>query len=84
MKPIRILSPNFVLQAEIDRYSSYQRTNRWHSPGEFELHVNRHMQGADLLRKGNYIVTMEPETEQTSIERDEDLSSGMLANLEVT
>lgn len=64
MKPIRILTPNIDLLAEIDNYSSMFFTRRFHSIGEIELRINRHILkeieekavSPNLLVKGNLIL----------------------------
>lgn len=56
MKPIRIIDRHFKLLGEIDSYSSLQFNRRWHTYGDFELHVNRYVQGAEHLQKGNIII----------------------------
>lgn len=55
MRPIRVLTPNFELLGEIDTYQSLIFTMRWHSTGEFQLVINRHMAYTDTLQKGNLI-----------------------------
>lgn len=55
MRPIRVLTPQFELLGEIDTYQSLIFTQRWHSVGEFQLVINRHMKYADTLQKGNLI-----------------------------
>jgi hypothetical protein len=56
MKPIRILSPQLDLLAEIDNYESLLFTRRWHEVGEFELRINRHKKHTELLQRGNLIM----------------------------
>lgn len=56
MKPIRILTPQLDILAEIDNYESLQFIRRWHRPGEFEIHINRYKKKADKLQKGNLIL----------------------------
>lgn len=56
MKPIRIFQPDLTLLTEIDNYTSLVFTRRWHSPGEFELRINRHMKDANLLQKNNIVM----------------------------
>lgn len=52
MKPIRIIDTNFRLLGEISRYSSLIITRKWGGVGVLEMRVNRHMAGAEHLRKG--------------------------------
>lgn len=56
MLPIRIINRNFDLIDEIDRYESFMITRSWHGIGDFELRINRYMQGADELLKGRIII----------------------------
>jgi hypothetical protein len=56
MKPIRILTPQLDLLAEIDNYESLLFTRRWHEVGEFELRINRHKRHTELLQRGNLIM----------------------------
>lgn len=56
MNPIRILSPDLSILGEIDDYESLSFTRRWHRPGEFELHINRHKQNIDSLQKDNLVI----------------------------
>jgi hypothetical protein len=56
MKPIRILTPQLDLLAEIDNYESLLFTRRWHEVGEFELRINRHKRHTELLQRGNLIL----------------------------
>ena len=56
MMPVRILSPTLELLGQIDDYESLQFVRRWHRPGEFELHINRHKQNTDVLQKGNLVL----------------------------
>jgi len=56
MKPIRVLTPQLQIQAEIDNYESLIFTRRWHKPGEFEIRVNRHKKDVNKLTKGNLIM----------------------------
>lgn len=53
--PLRIITRDFELVGEIDRYSSLQITRSWHGIGSLELHVNRYMNGADALQRGNIV-----------------------------
>lgn len=56
MKPIRILTPQLDLLAEIDNHESLLFTRRWHEVGEFELRINRHKKHTELLQRGNLIM----------------------------
>jgi Siphovirus ReqiPepy6 Gp37-like protein len=56
MKPVRIITPDFQLLAEIDNYESLLFTRRWHEVGEFELRINRHKRHTELLQRGNLIM----------------------------
>lgn len=56
MMPIRVLSQELVVLAEIDDYESMQFTRRWHKPGEFELHINVHKNNTDQLQKNNLVM----------------------------
>ncbi|MGM7683745.1 siphovirus ReqiPepy6 Gp37-like family protein [Cytobacillus sp. Hm23] len=56
IKPIRILTSDMQLLAEIDDFESLIFTRRFHNIGEFELHINRHKQHTDKLIKGNLIL----------------------------
>ncbi|MED4783432.1 siphovirus ReqiPepy6 Gp37-like family protein [Brevibacillus choshinensis] len=56
MNPIRILSPDLTILGEIDDYESLSFTRRWHRPGEFEIHINRHKRNVDTLQKGNLVI----------------------------
>ena len=56
MKPIRIFSPQLEFLTEIDNYESLIFTRRWHKPGEFTMHINRHKQGTEYLQKGNIVM----------------------------
>lgn len=56
MIPVRILDDNLNLLTEIDDYESFQFIRRWHSIGEFELHINRNKQNTRYLQKNNFIL----------------------------
>jgi hypothetical protein len=56
LKPIRILSPDLSILGEIDDYESLIFTRRWHRPGEFEIHINRHKRNVDTLQKDNLVI----------------------------
>ena len=55
-KPIRILSLNMDILAEIDNYESMFFNRSWHGIGAIELRINRHMKYADTLLKNNLIL----------------------------
>lgn len=52
MMPLRIMTRNFQLLDEVDRYSSLQITRKWHGIGEIDLVINRYLKGADKLNRG--------------------------------
>ncbi|WP_420768768.1 siphovirus ReqiPepy6 Gp37-like family protein [Parageobacillus thermoglucosidasius] len=56
MKPIRILTPQLDLLAEIDNHESLLFTRRWHEVGEFELRINRYKRHTELLQRSNLIM----------------------------
>jgi Siphovirus ReqiPepy6 Gp37-like protein len=56
MKPIRIITPEFQLLAEIDNYSSMFFTRKWYSVGDLELRINRYLKHTEHLVKGNLII----------------------------
>ncbi|RNB90147.1 hypothetical protein EDM59_01490 [Brevibacillus nitrificans] len=56
MNPIRILSPDLTILGEIDDYESLMFIRRWHRPGEFEIHINRHKRNVDSLQKDNLVI----------------------------
>lgn len=53
--PLRIITRNFELVDEIDRYTSLQITRSWHGIGSLELRINRYMKGAESLQRGNIV-----------------------------
>src|SRR5690606_5701603 len=53
--PIRIMTRQFELLNEIDRYSSLQITRSWHGIGSIELRINRYIRGANDLQRGRII-----------------------------
>ncbi|WP_244294839.1 siphovirus ReqiPepy6 Gp37-like family protein [Lysinibacillus fusiformis] len=53
--PLRIIDDEFNLLGEVDRYSSAQIGISWSGIGELELQINRYLQHADKLVKGNII-----------------------------
>lgn len=53
--PLRIITRNFELVDEIDRYTSLQITRSWHGLGSLELRINRYMKGAESLQRGNIV-----------------------------
>ncbi|MFL1998343.1 siphovirus ReqiPepy6 Gp37-like family protein [Lysinibacillus irui] len=55
-KPIRILSLNMDILAEIDSYESMFFNRSWHGIGAIELRINRHMKYANTLLKNNLIL----------------------------
>lgn len=52
---IRVYNRFLDLLFEIDRYESLQFKRSHHSISDFELHVNRYVNGAEHLQKGNLI-----------------------------
>ncbi|MFD2924162.1 Gp37-like protein [Halobacillus naozhouensis] len=55
-KPIRIYTPFIDLVMETDNYQSLQFPRSFYGIGNFELHVNKYVHGADTFEKGNIIV----------------------------
>lgn len=55
MLPIQIMTRDFNLLNEIDRYSSLQLTRSWHGIGSVELRINRYIRGANDLQRGKII-----------------------------
>lgn len=55
-KPIRVLSPQMDLLAEIDDYEELTFVRRWHTVGEFELTINSYKQHTDLLQRQHLIM----------------------------
>lgn len=53
--PLRIIDDEFNLLGEVDRYFSAQIGISWSGIGELELQINRYLQHADKLVKGNII-----------------------------
>ncbi|MCS5500865.1 siphovirus ReqiPepy6 Gp37-like family protein [Lysinibacillus sp. A4] len=53
--PLRVIDDDFNLLGEVDRYSSAQIGISWSDIGELELQINRYLQHADKLTKGNII-----------------------------
>src|SRR5699024_2755550 len=53
--PLRIMTREFELLDEVDRYESLQLIRSWHGIGDIELRVNRYLKGADKLQRGNII-----------------------------
>ena len=51
--PIRIMTRDFQLLDEIDRYSSLQITRSWHGIGSIDLRIKRYLKGADKLLRGH-------------------------------
>lgn len=64
MKPIRVFTPDIDLLAEIDTYSSLFFMRRFHTIGELEMRINRHVlkeiedkaDAPDILKKGNLLL----------------------------
>ncbi|WP_078597109.1 Gp37-like protein [Evansella clarkii] len=55
-QPIRIYSDNMELLHETDNYLSLQFNPRFYEVGEFELHINQYVEGAEYFQKGNQLV----------------------------
>jgi len=53
--PIRVYNRFLDLQIETDAYQSLQYKRSYHGVGDFELHINRYMHGAEYFQKGNII-----------------------------
>lgn len=53
--PLRVIDDEFNLLGEVDRYSSAQIGISWSDIGELELQINRYLQHADKLIKGNIV-----------------------------
>lgn len=53
--PLRIIDDDFNLLGEVDQYSSVQIGISWSDIGELELQINRYLQHADKLIKGNIV-----------------------------
>lgn len=56
MQPIRIISPGLDLLGEVDNYLSLTFSRNYHSPGEFQLVLNRKVQNAGQLAINNLIM----------------------------
>ncbi|MFA1820547.1 hypothetical protein ACDX78_10250 [Virgibacillus oceani] len=56
MKPIRVYSKDLSFLTETDNYLSLQFMPRFYEVGEFELHINQYVEGAEYFVKGNLIV----------------------------
>ncbi len=56
MQPIRILSPGLDLLGEVDNYLSLGFSRNYHSPGEFQLVLNRKAANAGKLDINNLIM----------------------------
>lgn len=53
--PIRIITTDFQLVAEIDNYESLLIENKWGGIGSLEMRINRHMKHANELTKNRII-----------------------------
>lgn len=53
--PIRIMSHDFDLIAEVDEYDSLQIERSWYGIGVMELRINRHLRGANELKRGRIL-----------------------------
>jgi len=56
MQPIRVYTPDLTLLQETDNYQSLQFERSHFGVGDFEIHINMHLHGADAFEKGNFIV----------------------------
>lgn len=56
MQPIRIIDTSFNPLGEIDDYESLIWTRRWHTYGDFELHININKNSTSTLQKGNIVL----------------------------
>lgn len=56
MKPIRVITQDFQLLTELDRFSSAIITRSWHGVGQLELSINRYMKDTHLLQKGVLLI----------------------------
>ena len=74
MEPIRILSPKFDLQGEIDNYLSFSFLRRYHSTGEFQLVTNRKVQNADKLNI-NQLIMLGTDKYKTGIIRHKEIKT---------
>lgn len=55
MMPLRIMTRNFELLDEINRYSNLQINWKWHDIGKVDLVISRYLKGADKLQR-DYII----------------------------
>lgn len=55
-KPIRVISQDFELLTEIDRYESAIVTRSWYGVGQLDIRINRYMKDAHLLQKGVLLI----------------------------
>ncbi|MCM3783663.1 siphovirus ReqiPepy6 Gp37-like family protein [Neobacillus mesonae] len=53
--PIRIMTRDFILIAEINQYESLQLTRSWHGVGSIDLRINRYLKHANELQRGRII-----------------------------
>lgn len=69
MKPIRILSPQMDLLAEIDDYEYLSYSSSWYGVGSFELRINKYKKHVQHLQKQNLIMlSSEVENESGKVE----------------
>lgn len=52
---MRVYDRFLNLLTETDSFQSLQFTRNYHSVGSFEIHINKHLQGAEHFAKGNII-----------------------------
>lgn len=55
-RPIRVYDKSLNLLTETDNYNSLQFMPRFYDVGEFELHINQYIEGAEYFVKGNLLV----------------------------
>ncbi|WP_164219399.1 hypothetical protein [Virgibacillus sp. YIM 98842] len=56
MKPIRVYDKQLNMLTETDNYLSLQFNPRFYEVGEFELHINQYIEGAEYFVKGNLVI----------------------------
>jgi hypothetical protein len=67
LKPIRILSPQLDLLAEIDDYEYLSYDRSFHGVGQFELRINRHKNHVEHLQKRNLILISNERENETGV-----------------
>lgn len=66
MNPIRVYNKFLDLKMETNSYQSLQYPRNYHGVGQFELHINRYMHGADAFQKGD-IISLNKQENKTGI-----------------